>query len=102
MKQDLKTLITIRVKAPTVLEQKKLNDIFDVLTAQIITPFMCEPKVSYVYNTPRDGTMSFYIFKKGKLKRSQSKKMLASLDFLVKYWPGMIEYSVGNVTLEQI
>lgn len=100
MKQDLKTLITIRVKAPTVLEQKKLNDIFEILNARIVDPFWCDLEVVYAYNVPEDGIMSFYISRKGKFKRSLMRKLLETLEFLDKFWPDMIGYVIDHVELE--
>lgn len=102
MKKKSNTLITIRVRAPVVLEPKKLNDIFDILTARIVDPFYCDLNVNYAYNTPEDNVMSFYIFKTGKAKRSIKLKLIETLDFLDKFWPDMIGYTIDHVDTEEL
>ena len=95
-----RTLITIRVKSPTVLNQKKMQDIQTILTNRIVDPFHCDLEVRYSYDTPEPGILSFYIFRRGKLKRSVARKLIDTLDMLDRFWPDMIEYVVDNVVLE--
>lgn len=97
-----RTLITIRVKSPTVMDPKKLKDIEEILTNRIVDPFRCDYHINYAFDVPQKGVLSFYIFRRGKLKKSVAYKLIETLTFLDKYWPDMIGYLVENVRTEDV
>ena len=64
---EKKTMLIVYVKAPTVLEPEKIEMIRHTIREKIVEPFKFEERVHYA---EKDGILSFYIFRPGRLKNS--------------------------------
>lgn len=99
--KEKKTIIMIRVKAPTILHPERIDGIETALWKLIGEPFKCEKQIHYAPDEGNAKTVTFYIFRKGLLKNSVRCRLEKNLEYLKHRWFAMIGYTVVAADTEE-
>ena len=92
------TLIMISVRAPSFMENEKMEAINKKIFTEVVVPFKCETRVHNSRSKYDKRILVFYIFKDGRLKNSVQTRLERTLDNMKKHWPTMINWHIDTIS----